>query len=70
MVLYLRIEFPEINIILRPHPTENTTIYKNAFSDIKNIHIINNSGIAPWILSCKLLIQELETMSIAPRFNI
>ena len=64
MILYLSTEFPEINIILRPHPAEDASVYKNALSDIKNIHIISNSGITSWILSCKLLIQDGCTTAI------
>ena len=67
MVLYLSTEFPKVNIIVRPHPSEDTSVYEHIFSDIKNIYLISNGGITSWILACKLLIQDGCTTAVEGR---
>ena len=44
------------NIIFRPHPEENTFIYKNAFKNIDNVHVIFRGSSVDWILGCELMI--------------
>ena len=64
MILSLSSEFPQKNIIIRPHPSENTSAYLHAFSNISNIFINAEGGITPWILACEILIQDGCTSAI------
>ncbi len=53
----------ECGLIISANPESNVYECKNC-KNFTNIHKVN----IPY--SCKLLMQELQTMSIAPRFNI
>lgn len=39
----------ELNIVVRPHPTENPELWKELLPLKKNIHIIRTGGITPWL---------------------
>jgi len=54
----ISIEFPERNIIIRPHPSEDKAMYETIFKDIKNVHTIHEGGVAKWLFACKLLIHD------------
>jgi len=60
----ISIEFPDKNIILRPHPSENTTYYKNIFQNVVNVKVIYEGSVTPWILACSVLIHNGCTTSI------
>lgn len=64
MVTHISIKFPSINIILRPHPSEDIDFYNHAFSGVKNVHVVREKSVIPWILSCKLLIADSCTTTI------
>jgi len=64
MALSLSAKFPNINFIIRPHPAEDIIPYISAFSKINNIHIEKDNNIAPWLLACKVLIQDGCTTAI------
>ena len=52
------------NIILRPHPEENISTYKDSFSSYKNIQAISEGSVIPWIISSELMIHHDCTTSI------
>tara|TARA_B110000259_G_C14033035_1_gene407671 strand:+ start:6104 stop:7399 length:1296 start_codon:yes stop_codon:yes gene_type:complete len=54
----------EYNIILRPHPEENISTYKDSFSSYKNIQAISEGSVIPWIISSELMIHHDCTTSI------
>jgi len=59
LILNLSQELPEgINIVIRPHPSESSELYEAAFRNFKNINIVSNDSIVPWILASKFLISE------------
>jgi surface carbohydrate biosynthesis protein len=64
MVTHISIKFPSINIILRPHPSEDIDFYNHAFSGVKNVHVVREKSVIPWILSTKLLIADSCTTSV------
>lgn len=45
-------------IIVRPHPIENQEKWKELTSDIKNIHIIKEGSVTPWILASDFVIHN------------
>jgi hypothetical protein len=64
MVTHISIKFPHKNIIIRPHPSEGIDIYNQAFSGVKNVHVVREKGVMPWIISCELLIADGCTTAI------
>ena len=54
----------KFNIVIRTHPSESGTFYKNYFKKYKNVFINNNYSIIPWINSCIFQIQYYCTTSI------
>lgn len=57
-------DFPEIDVILRPHPEERVETYKEKLDRSPNIYLSNSRYIAPWILSASAIIQRSCTTAI------
>lgn len=51
-------------IVLRPHPEENQSFYLNAFKGMKNIHIINEGSVVPWLIAADVVIHPDCTTAI------
>ncbi|MDB9744293.1 hypothetical protein OAA91_02070 [Fibrobacterales bacterium] len=60
----LSIKYPNKNIILRPHPSEDTAMYKDIFQGISNVKVVYEGTVTPWLLACKLLIHNGCTTAI------
>ena len=58
----------EKKIILRPHPEENHSFYFDAFKDRKNIHVIYEGSVIPWILAAEIMIHPDCTTAIETLF--
>ena len=56
--------FNEFNIVLRPHPEEDRKIYEESFKKKKNISVIKEGSVIPWIMSSNLMIHHDCTTSI------
>jgi len=54
----ISIEYPDINIVIRPHPSEDRQFYQTIFKDIKNVHTVHEGGVSPWLFACKILIHD------------
>jgi surface carbohydrate biosynthesis protein len=64
MVIFLSKEFPEINFILRPHPSENHENWREAFKGLKNVKVIFKGNVVNWILGAKAVIHTGCTTGI------
>lgn len=54
LVINLAKKFPKLNFIFRPHPRQNIDLVKKRFGkQLKNIKIIYEYTISPWIMSCQ-----------------
>ena len=60
----ISVKFPELNIIFRPHPSEDFNYYNSIFSKIDNVFVENEGEVVPWILGAKCLIHDHCTTSI------
>lgn len=61
---YLALEFPDVNFVYRPHPSENQAYYETVFKGVKNI-IVNHKGeVGPWIAGATGLIHDGCTTAI------
>jgi len=56
LIKYIAQKLPKQTIIVRPHPGENTQIYKRTLKNINNLFIINEGSATPWIIGSKLVI--------------
>lgn len=51
-------KFPDLNIVVRPHPSENLEIYHKLASDFDRVHIDNTGNVIPWLLASRLMIHN------------
>ena len=58
MTLLLAKSFSKIKIIYRPHPSENINYVKNEFIKYKNINVIYEGNVVPWIIASKILVHN------------
>lgn len=56
--------FPEVNIIVRPHPIENPDIYHEIASRCKRVLVLNQGNVIPWLMAAKVLIHNGCTTGI------
>jgi surface carbohydrate biosynthesis protein len=53
---YLANKFPDLCFVLRPHPFESLTVYKNALHSFKNVQVDASGTVVPWIQISEALI--------------
>jgi len=58
MITHLSHEYQDLNIVVRPHPSENIDIYNSAFSNFDNVFVEYSGEIQPWILASNVLIHD------------
>ncbi len=56
--------FPNINFVLRPHPSENVQHWQQHLQDKQNIIVANHDNVIPWIMGSKALVSNGCTTSI------
>ncbi|MCC3646351.1 DUF354 domain-containing protein [Cytobacillus oceanisediminis] len=64
MVKILSKKFPNHNIVVRPHPTENSESYKSELKNLKNVYVISHGSVVKWIIASKLIIHNGCTTGI------
>lgn len=52
------------NIVFRPHPEEEKSIYEDAFAKHKNVSVIYKGSVIPWLLASEVMIHPDCTTSI------
>jgi surface carbohydrate biosynthesis protein len=51
-------KFPDFNIIVRPHPTENQEIYQQIAARCKRVKVTNEGNVVPWLMATRALIHN------------
>ena len=64
MIPLLANTFPDLNFILRPHPSENIEQWKEILRGLTNVYVNNDGNVIPWIMGSKGLISNGCTTSI------
>lgn len=64
LINQLSLDYPNKTIVLRPHPSENTELYLNVFQNVKNVKVIYEGSVTPWILGCEVLFHSGCTTAI------
>ncbi len=57
-------EFPEHNIIVRPHPSEDFSRWTKAAGDATNVKIVHEGNIHPWLLASECDIHHFCTSAL------
>ena len=50
--------FPDLNIIIRPHPTERHDVYNDIAARCSRVHVTNEGNVVPWILATKAVLHN------------
>lgn len=67
---------PSVNIVVRPHPSENMDIYREFEARFPNVHVDARYSVHPWIIKAEALVHHYCTTSIealaagTPRFAL
>ena len=56
--------FPEMNIIIRPHPSENHDTWEEYMKGCPNVRVLYEGELTPWILAAKAVIHNSCTTGI------
>jgi surface carbohydrate biosynthesis protein len=56
--------FPGINIIVRPHPTENPGIYHRIAAFCQRVTVTNEGNVVPWLMAAKALVHNGCTTAV------
>lgn len=56
--------FPNIKIVLRPHPSEDLDVWSNWVAGIPNLAVIREGSAIPWIMAARLLVHTNCTTGV------
>ncbi|MGH8453543.1 MAG: surface carbohydrate biosynthesis protein, partial [Nevskiales bacterium] len=65
----LHIEYPQLPIVVRPHPSESIAFYQQAFHGIDNIHVVYEGPVGPWIIASEALLHDGCTTALEAYFS-
>ena len=58
MIPRLEAAFPGVNIVVRPHPTENHEVYNRIAERCRRVRVTNAGNVVPWLMACKAVIHN------------
>lgn len=64
MLLDVSDSFKNINFVVRPHPSENHDFYKLKFKGRKNVYVVHEGDVYPWILASEFVLHNSCTTGI------
>lgn len=64
MIERIAVTFPELNIVLRPHPAENCQFYEEIFKDYDKITVTNAGHVISWLRNAACVLTNGCTTSI------
>jgi surface carbohydrate biosynthesis protein len=50
--------FPDYNIVVRPHPTENHKVYRKIADQCQRVQVTNDGNVVPWLMATKAVINN------------
>ncbi len=56
--------FPQLNIVIRPHPTERHDTYNEIAAKCSRVHVTNQGNVVPWILATRAVLHNGCTTGI------
>ena len=67
MVRHLSQAFPQRNIVVRPHPSENQETWREETEVLPNVSVVHAGNVIPWIMASDLLIHNSCTTGVEAR---
>ena len=64
LVPALEAAFPDLNIVVRPHPTENPQIYHDIAAQCIRVTVANTGNVIPWLMAAKALVHNSCTTGV------
>ena len=49
---------PDLNIVIRPHPTEGHAVYKDIAARCSRVQVTNEGNVVPWILASRVVLHN------------
>lgn len=68
LIVSLSKRFPKETIIVRPHPSEDVNTWKQFAEPLKNVEIIREGTMNPWLINADLVLQNNCTSAIESMF--
>jgi hypothetical protein len=50
--------FPGIDIVVRPHPTENPALYQRIAAGCERVQVTNEGNVVPWLMATRALVHN------------
>lgn len=64
-IRHLARKYPDVTIVVRPHPMESVDNWASLFSSVRNVHVTGNTdSISPWIAHASAIIQSGCTSAV------
>jgi len=64
LISTINLNYPNQTIVIRPHPSEDMSIYNDIFSKIDNVHLVKEGTVGPWLIASNLMIHDGCTTGI------
>ena len=64
LINQLIIDFPTTNIIIRPHPSDDRGFFSHLFKGVRNVHVLHEGGVGPWLLASRMMLHDGCTTGI------
>jgi surface carbohydrate biosynthesis protein len=64
MVKELAVSFPQYTVVVRPHPSENMTFFKQAFATFRNVVVRRDGSVLSWVRPAELVVHSNCTTGI------
>jgi surface carbohydrate biosynthesis protein len=64
LVPFLAESMPEQQFVVRPHPAEDHSLWREATGHCPNVHVLNERNVVPWLIASRALIHNGCTTSV------
>ena len=64
LIINLSNNYPELNVVVKPHPSENILDWKNKVKNLNNVYIDSNYDLVPYIAASKFVIFNSSTAGV------
>ncbi len=58
MAQELAVRYPDVNVVLRPHPDEDPAVYHDAVSGHPNLFVDGNWSVHPWLMAARAVVHH------------